>query len=47
MLAMAESSIQLVPDGTLPLLHGLLILVMVAVLEEDTVQTHQPHPFGA
>lgn len=33
MLAMAESSIQLVPDGTL-LLHGLLILVMVAVLNK-------------
>ena len=31
LFAMAESSIQLVPDGTL-VLHGLLILVMVAVL---------------
>ena len=31
LFAMAESSIQLVPDGTL-ILHGLLILVMVAVL---------------
>ena len=31
LLALAESSIQLVPDGTL-LLHGLIILIMVAVL---------------
>ena len=31
LFAMAESSIQLVPDGTL-ILHGLLIIVMVVVL---------------
>jgi F-type H+-transporting ATPase subunit b len=31
LLALGESSIQLVPDGTL-VLHGLIILVMVAVL---------------
>src|SRR6266536_33528 len=31
LFALAESSIQLVPDGTL-VLHGLIILVMVAVL---------------